>query len=118
MLRRKNPAQLKRLSENTGKDEASLSKYEIMHITMRALEDQKNRKLVKPEIYSTIKGRPYCLKLGEIDPTVDNFKGFYDTFYTNIYRDERDKPRLSLRQIPPPTPSSASRTSNYSKNRG
>lgn len=60
-----------------------------MHITKRALEDQKQKKVIRPEIYSTIKGRPYCLKLGEIDPTVDNFKGFYDTFYTNIYAVDR-----------------------------
>jgi hypothetical protein len=83
-----------------------MSKYEVMHITQRALQDHNNKRFIKPEVYSTIKGRPYCLKLGEIDPTVNNFKGFYDTFYTNIYRDEKDRPRLSLRQIQPPTPMS------------
>lgn len=84
---------------------------------MRALEDQKNRRNIKPEIFSTIKGKPYCLKLGEMDPSVDNFKGFYDTFYTNIYRDDKDKPRISLSRMPPPTPSTISRNSSHNRHR-
>lgn len=94
-----------------------MSKFDIMQITMRALEDHKNRRNIKPDIFSTIKGKPYCLKLGEKDPSVDNFKGFYDTFYTNIYRtDDKDKPRFN-RMPPPPTPSTISRNSSHQRHR-
>jgi hypothetical protein len=39
-----------------------------------------------------IKGKPYCLKLGNIKPESDNFKGFFETFYTYLFRTQLSKP--------------------------
>lgn len=48
----------------------------------------KNQRQPNIEIVDCIKGRPYCLKLGEKEPTTNNFKTFYNNFYSTIYNDK------------------------------
>lgn len=68
-------------------------------MTQQALKDRRWQSACPGSIIETIKGKPYCLKLGNLKPDPDNFLGFFQNFYSYMYQDQMTKPLIKPSEV-------------------
>lgn len=98
IIRAHNPTGMLRESDDHI-DTHPMTDFQAEFVAHKVVRSQTVKEPMRPTYLELIKGKPYCLRLGQKTNNKDNFLGFFETFYSYRHKEKFNQPLLKPSEV-------------------